>query len=70
MRHFHFDNPDDYWALFNNSSDRNKLVTDISLFATSDFGNRSSEMMDYQQAAMQWLKDFVENGCTEKQDVF
>jgi hypothetical protein len=70
MRHFHLDNTEDYWALFANTADKNRLVTEISLFATHDFGNRSSEMMDYQQAAMQWLKQFIENGCKEQADVF
>lgn len=70
MRHFMLDDVDDYWVLFIGSKDKKKLVSEISMFATHDFGPRSSQMMDYQQAAMQWLKDFVEKGCKEPSDVF
>lgn len=70
MRHFHYDSVEDYWRLFREAEDKNRLVTEISLFATSDFGSRSSELMDYQQAAMQWLKDFIEKGCAQQADVF
>jgi hypothetical protein len=70
VRHFHLDNTEDYWALFANSADKNRLITEISLFANHDFGTRSSDMMDYQQAAMQFLKDFIEKVCAQQADVF
>lgn len=70
MTPFYFESTDEYWQLFGKSGDRHKLLTDISSFATHDYGSRSSQMMDYQQAAMQFLKEFIEMGCGQQDDVF
>jgi hypothetical protein len=59
-----------FWKLFEESEDRHKFVSDVSVFVTEDFGSQTSRMMNYQQAAMQFLKDFIENGCKEQADVF
>lgn len=70
MRQFRCTEPYEFIALYQEAPDKDAFMKEVSLFATHDYGSLSSYMMDYQQAAMQFLKDFIEKGCAQQADVF
>jgi hypothetical protein len=67
---YEYSEPWQYTEHYNKTLNKENFLKNLSLFISHDFGPRTSQMMDYQQAAMQWLKDFVEKGCAEQADVF
>ena len=70
MRQFRCTEPYEFIALYQEAPDKEAFMKEVSLFATHDYGSLSSYMMDYQQAAMQFIKDCVEAACGEPTDLF
>ena len=70
MKEFRCTEPYEFIPLLQRATDKAQFLRDVSIFATYDFGSRTSFMMDYQQAAMQFLKDLSESACGETSDLF
>lgn len=51
--------------IFEKATDKQVFFRDLGIFATYDFGASASMLMDYQQTAMQWIKDYLEKKASK-----